>query len=285
MVKDVVTHEHPDTPTGSRKPHWAPPEILEMIMAHLTYDPQTLKACVTTCSAWYNIAAPHLHRTLTLRQWDADSSHTYLKPLEYLHKLELLPFVQKVQFERGIFGTPWVNPAIFDSESIQYFGALENLQGLAIADLEFFKFPMGVGEYFGHFSPGLRSVALSSPRGTRRQLLDFFRLFPKLEDIKILHYHTWVGAIDAVATPIVPIKGELRGRLTLKNFGDEELLKEIIVAFGGMRFTSMDLDDALGMQLLLDACADTLETVHIHPGGAFQQCKRVLEPSKLFTNA
>jgi len=254
-------------------------------MAYLTYDTQTLKACATTCFAWYNVAAPHLHRTLTFRQWDTDSSHTYLHPLEYLHKLELLPFVKQLQFERGIFGSPWVSPAIFDSESTQHFGALENLQDLAIADLEFFKFPMGVGEYFGHFSPRLRSVALSAPRGTRRQLLDFLRLFSKLDDIKISHYHAWVGAHDALGAPIVPIKGELRGQLTLKNFGDEGLLKDIIVVFGGMRFTSMHLDDVLGMQLLLEACADTLETVHIHPGGAFQRCKRVLYPSEDFTNA
>lgn len=284
MVKDVVAHEHSHTPADSRKPHWAPPEILEMIMVYLTYDTQTLKACATTCIAWYTVAAPHLHRTLTLRQWDTDPSHTYLNPLEYWHKLELLPFVKQVQFERGVFGTPWVSPVIFDPESIHHFGALGNIQSLSIADLEFFKFPMGVGEYFGYFSPRLRSVALSAPRGTRRQLLDFFRLFPKLDDIRLLHYHTWVGADDGLNTPIVPIKGELRGHLTLKNFGDEELLRDIIVTFGGIRFTSMDLHDVLGMQLLLEACADTLETVHIHPGGAFQQCKRVLNPSEHFTD-
>ena len=280
MAKDAVTHEHSDTPADSRKPHWAPPEILEMIVVHLAYDPQTLKACVATCSAWYNAAAPHLHQTLTLRQWDTESSHTYLNPLEYLHKLELLPFVKQVQFERGIFGTPWASPAIFDSESLRHFSALENLQGLAIADLEFFKFPMGVGEYFGQFSPRLRSVTLSGPRGTRRQLLDFFRLFPKLDDINISHYHTWVGTHHALDTPIVPIKGELRGQLTLGNFGDEGLLKDIIIAFGGIRFTSMDLYDVLGMQLLLDACVDTLETVHIHQSG-FYVFQNVLPTPKL----
>lgn len=271
-LKDVVAHEHSDTPAVSRQPHWTLPEILEMIISYLAYDSRTLKACASTCFAWYNVAIPHLHHTLTFRQWATDTSRRYLNPLEPLHELDLLPFVKQLQFERGIFGTPWVAPAIFDSESIQYFGALENLQDLTIANLDFFKFPMGVGEYFGHFSPTLRSVALSAPRGTRRQLLDFFRLFPKLDDVKISHYHIWAEA----RAPLIPVKGELRGRLALNDFGDEELLKEMIVAFGGMRFTSMDLHDVLGIQLLLEACADTLETVHIHPGSAFQHCKRVL---------
>lgn len=253
-------------------------------MAYLTYDIQALKACAVTCFTWYNVATPHLHHTLTLRQWATDASRTYLNPLEYLHKLELLPFIKQVQFERGIFGSPWVVPRIFDPESIQYFGALENLQNLAIADLDFSRFPVGVGEYFGHSSSRLRSVALNAPRGTRRQLLDFFRLFPELDDIKISHYYPWTGAYDALDTPLIPIRGELRGQLTLIDFSDEELLKDIIVAFGGIRFTSMDLDDVLGMQLLLEACADSLEAVHIHPGDGVQLCKRVLDPSEYFTN-
>ena len=281
-LKDALAHQGSHTPTGSRRPYWTPLEILEMIISHLTYDVRTLKACAATCFVWYNVATPHLHHTLTLRQWATDTSRTYLNPLESLHELELLPFVKQMQFERGIFGTPWVSPAIFDSESVRYFGALENLQDLVIAGLDFSKFPVGAGKYFGHFSPTLRSVALSGPRGTRRELLDFFRLFPKLDDVKILHYHAWTGAHEVFDAPLIPIRGGLRGRLTLKNFGDEGLLKDMIVAFGRMRFTSMDLHDVLGMQLLLEVCADTLETVHIHPGGALQHCKRVSDPGGVF---
>jgi hypothetical protein len=153
-----------------------------------------------------------------------------------------------------------------------------NLQDLTIADLEFSKFPVGVGVYFGHFSLTLRSVALSCPKGTRRQLLDFFRLFPKLDDIKISDYNARPEAHEALYTQLVPIRGGLRGRLTLKRFGERGLLKDIIVAFGGMRFTSMDLRGVSGMQFLLEACAGTLETLHIYPDEIFNRCKRVLDP-------
>ena len=252
-----------------------------MIIAHLAYDTPTLKACATTCFSWYNITTPHLHHTLILQEWPTDLSHKYLhkylSPLASLHKLGLSPFVKQVQFKRAVFTDPWVVPAIFDSRSIRCFHALVNLQDLTIADLDFSKFPAGAGYYFGHFSPSLRSVALSCPKGTRRQLLDFLRLFPKLDDIKISYYHARTEAHEALNTQFIPIRGGLRGRLTLRTFGEEGLLRDIIIAFGGMRFTSMDLRNVPGTQLLLEACADTLETLHMDPYQVFQNRERVLD--------
>lgn len=195
-----------------------------------------------------------------------------------LHKLGLLPFVKQLQFEKALFTVPWLATALSDSQSVRYFGALVNLQGLAIADLDFSKFPVGLGEYFGHFSPTLRSVALSCPTGTRRQLLDFFMLFPKLDDIKISYYHARPEVHEALDARLVPIAGGLRGRLILNGFGEEGLLKDIITAFGGIRFTSMDLQNVRGVRLLLEACADTLETLNIYLDDVFQRSKRVLDP-------
>ena len=156
---------------------------------------------------------------------------------------------------------------------MHYFRALENLQELTVASLDFSKFPLGVGEYFGHFSPTLRSVALVGPLGNRRQLLDFFRLFPKLDDIKICGYRREGGRHEALSGKLVAIRGGLRGRLGLKNFRDEGLLRDLIVAFGGMRFTSMRLEGVVGAPLLLGACANTLETVYIYPGNRFRPGK------------
>ena len=259
-----------------------------MIIAHLIYDVRTLKACAATCFSWYNIATPHLHHTLIFREWYTYASHKYshkyLSPLASLDKLGLLPFVKQVQFKRAVFTIPWVVPAIFHTRNMRYFRALVNLQDLTISDLDFSTFPMGTGQYFGHFSPTLRSVALSSPKGTRRQLLDFFRLFPKLDDIKIAHYHARPEVHEALDGQLVPIRGGLRGRLILRRFGDQGLLKDIIVAFGGMRFTSMDLRNVRGTQLLLEACADTLEVLHIYPDDIFQRCERVLYSREDFSD-
>jgi hypothetical protein len=254
-----------------------------MIIAYLINDIPTLKACAATCFTWYNVAVPHIHHTLTFRERSTRASrnhlHKYFGPLASLYTLGLLPFVKQVQFGRAALTVPWVGPGIFDPQSMRHFRALVNLQDLTIADLDFFNFPMGARRYFGHFAPTLRSVALSRPEGTRQQLLDFFRLFPKLDDIKISHYHERPEAHEALDTQLVPITGGLRGRLTLKRFGDQGLLEDIIVAFGGMRFTSMDLRNVRGMQFLLEACADTLETLRIYPDDIFHRCERVLDPS------
>ena len=184
-----------------------------------------------------------------------------------MFKLRLLPFIRELNFNGTFTGRPWVTPAVFDSRNMRYFRAMVNLQEITIVDLNFTKFPVGFGEHLGHFAPTLRSVALSCPYGTRRQLLDFFRLFPKLDDIKVSCYSARGEVYEALDTPIVPISGGLRGRLTLKLFEEDGpgLLEDTIAAFGGMRFTSMDLWRTRGIQLLLETCADTLETLRICP--------------------
>ena len=249
-----------------------------MIIAHLIHDTSTLKTCAATCFSWYNVATPHLHHTLTLRQWSPDTHHKRLNPLASLDKLGLLPFVKRVQFEKELFSVPWVIPATFDCQSMRYFGALENVQELAIADLDFSKFPVGLGEYFGLFSHTLRSVALSGPRGTRRQLLNFLRLFPQLDDIKISHYHSRTESHEELDTWSISTRGGLRGRLALVRFDEEGLLGDISAVFAGMRFTSMDLQNVRGMQLLLEACTDTLETLRVYLDDISQDRKRVPDP-------
>lgn len=249
-----------------------------MIIAHLTYDTATLKVCVATCFTWYNVATPHLHRTLILRY----SAHQYLISLASLHKLGLLPFVKRVRFEAHPF--LWAAPNMIDSRSMRYFGALVNLRDLVVDYLDFSMFPVAVGEYFGHFSPTLQSLALLSPLGTRRQILDFFRLFPNLDDIKISHYRAPAAEHGTPGTQPVPIRGGLRGRLVLRDFGEEGLLKDIITVFGGMRFISMDLCSVRGKRPLLEACAETLETVRIHPDSSSERCKRVLYPCDHLSN-
>ena len=262
-----LAHKHSDPPTDLPQRRSFPPEIVEMIIAHLKYDTATLKSCAATCFTWYRIAVPHVHRTLMLREWASSKfGNQPSNPLLSSFKYGLLPFVEQLDF-RGTFAPGhWDVPAVFDSRNMRYFRAMVNLQELKIGDLDFSKFPVGLGKYLGHFAPTLRSVALSWPKGTRRQLLDFFMLFPKLENVGISRYPEGVRYEPLDNKPIVPISGVLRGTLTLKEFGDVELLKDMTVAFGGMGFTCMDLKNTpRAMRFVLDACADTLETLCIYP--------------------
>ena len=140
---------------------------------------------------------------------------------------------------------------------MRYLRALVNLQDLTIADLDFSKFPVGAWKYIGHLLPTLQSVELSRPNGTRRQLLDFLRLFPKLDDIKISYYRAMPEACEPLDTQLIPIRGGLRGRLILRWFDEQGLSKDTVTVFGGMWFTSMNLRDVRGC----DSCWRPAQTL------------------------
>ena len=257
-----------------RQMHRLPHELLEMVISYLIYDTPSLKAYAATCFAWYTVAAPHLHHTLTLKHWNTTAARMDLNPFMTLHKLGLLPLVKKLQFPSDRYISPWVVPELFDSGGLRHFSALVNVQDLMITDLDLSKFTLGVENYFGHFSHTLRSITLLHTGGHLWQLVDFLRLFPKLDDIKLISYRGTIG-MDNTPTQRAQIRGSLRGKLTLAYVVDWKLLKGIVDSFGGMRFVSMDLDGVAGAQLLLDACTGTLQTLRFRTGSLPYDCKNL----------
>jgi hypothetical protein len=250
-----------------------------MIISHLelAYDTPSLKACAATSFAWYYVAAPHLHHTLTIWKWDSEIPRRDLHPFPALDELGLLPLIKKVQLRSGIIRSPLVVPNIFNSQSLHCFSALVNLQDLTIEDLDFSKFKTGIEKYFGHFSPTLQSVALINPSGCPWQLPDFLILFPKLDDIKVARYRASAETYNRPDIPCSPVQGSLRGKLILSGLAEKGLLEKIITGFGEMRFIFMDLDDVSGAQLLLDACAEALQSLHLRSNDMLQFCKRLSE--------
>lgn len=182
-------------------------------------------------------------------------------------RLGLLPLVKKLQFRDGHSSGPWFVPGIFDSQSLRYLSAFVNLQDLTVDNLDLSGFEVGLEKFFGHFSPTLQSLSLNCPRGPARRLLDFLGLFPKLDDIEIVSYRAALEAQTAPDIPRASIVGSLQGRLKLHSLIAEGLLGEIITVSGGIRFIYMELGGVSETQLLLDACAETLQTLRLHPNG------------------
>ena len=238
-----------------------PYDVVEMIIAYLTRDLRTLKACSLICSSWYTAAVPHLHHTLTLTGAGRTINRSWLGPLSRLHKLGLLPLVREIRIDQGPGPCCWFLPRVLT----RHFSALANIHTLKLENVEIYSFIPNLEHYFGHFSPTLRSIALYNPYCSPRQLSHFLSLFPNLDDIDIR------GIVHPLPdTPIPDTELGLfsapkpRGRLVLYRYSWVETWTHLITSCGGLRFRHMDLEGSPGCAcLLLEACAETLETLRL----------------------
>ena len=246
-----------------------PQEIVEKILSHFIYDFLTLLACSMTCHSWYTAAVPHLHHSLTTH--DAKRLAEYQKymwprPLKRSYELGLLPLVRR--FRICLWDSKFA-PTQFDGLTIRYFSALTNLQELGIDSLQVSSFMPTIQQCFGHLSPTLRFLALKNPNGTHRQILYFIGLFANLQDLKLQYSEPMEEPEDTIdATPIPLSTPPLRGWLRLVRFKKEDLVKDMIALFGGLRFRHMDLFEVSCSQLLLNECAETLETLRLYSANA-----------------
>jgi len=142
---------------------------------------------------------------------------------------------------------------------------LTNDQELGTDDLDIPNLMPRIWRHFGHFLPTLRSLSLRNPKGFCRQIVFFIGLFQHLENLTLFDgVLDGVGPVDDLELTL-PFTPPLRGRLTAVSSTRVDILKDMIDLFGGIRFRYMDIRYANGMQLLLNACAGTLETLRFDP--------------------
>ena len=188
-----------------------PQDIVDIIVADLGDDIQSLKAVSTTCRSWYLAAAPYLHNTLTI---GVHLTRVNLESLPKLHKLGLLTFVKKLWIRSPAADVVRISPRRLDRKILQNFSAFTNVQQLRIDWFNLSDFFPDIGRYFGHFAPALRSISLKILSGTPQQILCFLALFPYLDDIEI------EGYLDVTLKPNPELMGpfsapSLRGQLKL----------------------------------------------------------------------
>jgi len=239
-----------------------------MILSHFIYDKRSLLACSLTCYSCYIAAVPHLHHTLTTDDYEyhlTDKKPLWPRPLQKSYQLDLLPLVKRFRIRlgpRGEFTPKWFG----NKHTLHCFSALANVQELGIDNLQVSSFMPNLRQCFGHFSPTLRFLALKQPRGSCRQILYFIGLFPNLQDLKLTYpvpEDEPESTADAMLVPL--FMPPLQGRLTLTCFTRESLMKDMIAFFGRLRFRHMDLFRVKCTRFLLDACAETLETLRLYP--------------------
>jgi len=246
-----------------------PQELVELVVSYLIRDTYTLLACSLTCYSWYIATVPHLHRSLTT---DDDTlptengKHLWPAPLRNSYRLGLLPFVKRFCIRTNYNSPNHFTPERLGGRTLRYFSALTNVQELGIDDPDLPGFMPNIQQYFGHFRPTLRFLALTEPRGSCRQILYFIGLFPNLQDLKLCYRPPMEERESGAGTRLVPLSvPPLSGRLTLACFMKKKLVEDMISFFGGLRFRCMDLFRVDCVRLLLDACAGTLETLRLYP--------------------
>jgi len=223
-----------------------------------------------TCYSWYIAAVPHLHHSLTIKN-DIYFADTGYRSFQKSYRLGLFPLVKSLRIrQRLCWREIGLTPEWLGRRTLCHFSALTNLRELGIDDFELSRFMPRIRQCFGHFSPTLRFLALRDPRGSCRQILYFIGLFPNLQDLKLHYYHLMDKRESTADATLVPLSTPpLRGWLTLTCFTRVTLIEDMIALFGGLRFRHMDLFRVKCMRLLLDACAETLETLRLYPDDSY----------------
>ena len=250
-----------------------PQELVELVISYFIRDKDALLACSVTCYSWYIAAVPYLHHTLTTdTRYDwGGREHLWPRPLRNSYNLGLLPFVKRLRIRSYL--QPFT-PKRLDRWSLRYFSALTNLQELGIDHLQVPSFIPNIQQYFGHLAPTLRFLALMEPSGSSQEILYLIGFFPNLQDLKICFPFPEEDQGSIIDADIAPLSvPPLCGWLTLWCFANEKLVNAMITVFGGLRFRYMDLFRVKCVQLLLGACADTLEVLRLYPtdGEFFQR--------------
>jgi hypothetical protein len=236
-----------------------------MIVAHLTDDTHSLLTCSLTSRSWYTAAVPHLHRTLFMRvtPYNRHEKTKWPKPLRVASQFGFLPFVTRL-FIHLEGCDPKFSSKQFHHRTLRDFSALTNVRELSIESLDIPSFMPKPQRYFGQFSQTLRSLTLPVPKGSVRQIVFFIGLFPHLEDLGLQCSYSFNKGELEDQTLFPPFVPTLRGRLVASGYGGDKLAKAMIDLFGRVRFHHMDLTHFGGVQLLLDSCADTLETFQLY---------------------
>jgi len=160
-----------------------------------------------------------------------------------------------------ISSLPTQHGSTFGRRSLRYFSAFANVHTLELRYPGIYRFIPGIEQHFGHFSPTLRSTILLCPHCTPQQLSHFLSLFSNVDNIEIWGTAEYTDALT-LEKQFVPFSvPELRGRLALCNFHWVETWTHL-TASCGLRFRYMDLRKSADcVPVLLEACAETLETL------------------------
>ena len=235
-----------------------PQEIVEMIMVHLIHNLRALRSCSLTCCSWYMAATPHLYPTFNMNyNWSYCQWSYYILSM---HALGLLPLVHTVWIQGNY--TLGFSPKWFKGNTLSQFLTLTNIETLDISGLNIPSFIPRIKQYFGPFSPTLRSLSLWRQIGSNGHIIFFIGLFQHLENLSLSCAELYRRKPED-PTLIPLFTPPLRGRLIVWDWREMDIFRDMIRLFGGIRFSAMSLTTTDETRVLLRACAKTLRVLRL----------------------
>ena len=249
---------------GSSPATRLPQDVVGVIVAHLTHDTHSPLACSLTSQSWHTAAVPHLHHTLIsyVRYHSTGKNTDWPKSLETASKFGWLPFITSLSLFGDGYGLWRFSSERFNYRTQLNFSALTNVRELYIANLDIPSFIPTIQQYFGQFSPTVRSLTLIGPNGSYQQIAFFIGQFQHLENLCLNDGRScFFGGPGYDLTPVPPFIPPLNGCLTAGSLEGHGLAKAMVDLFGGLWFRRMSLLRVGGAQSLLYACASALEAL------------------------
>ena len=206
-----------------------PQEIVNHVVFMLRDDLKSLKACSLTCKAMFVSTRCVIHRNIRL-SWKRNLD-LFTIPERQRYTLGEHPGVPvRVLSEISAYGllsyarhlyTPLHRN--FTPADLQPFNDFQRFDRIQELDIYWLHTPNSLetfDTYFTNIVPTLRSLHLNTPMGDTRDILDFIRRFPHLNDFTLkmppgnpYGWRTW----ESAPSPIIKKMPPFRGRLKLTN--------------------------------------------------------------------
>ena len=240
-------------------------------------DLETLKSCSLTGKALSYLAKPFIHQTLHLtsrpKAPTKSIAHSRRNEFEGLSTLAERGLLRHIRHISIILPSSPLFAHSLDPY-IQHLHTLTNLRSFKARWLDTPSFIPKMEEYFGAFLGSLRSLELEFPRGDHQQIFYFICQFPNLRDLKINSVPGRTNSMsndgprfDIKTSP--PLDGTLDLRLNMDMgpesnlMGAQLILSSLATLPSGLRIRTLKFSWCTGdnLQLVIDACAPTLECV------------------------
>ena len=260
-----------------------PQEVVDRIMNILQDDKKDLKACSLTCKAMFASTRHLIHQTLhitketdqmilTPKEKKQDrrrgTNAVELRYVSFMAERDLLKYTRHVNVHMGFMFSPGI---LAMGSHVQHLQSLDRVHTLTIHSFDAWLWPPMYNASLTQFYSTLTTLALYSPTGCYRLMLQFALQFPNLENLTLESLRTHTPP-DLSKTLIVTQSPPLCGHLRCADIGPNVpgwLVRQFAFDLpNGINFRSIEFQDVHWEhgQHVLNGCASSLErfTLTVH---------------------